>query len=72
MKIIEENQQKLNQICSNHHVKELYLFGSILTNNFNEDSDIDMLIQFSTINLSEYFDNYMDFKEKKSKTALEI
>lgn len=63
MKLIEENQQKLNDLCAQHHVKELYLFGSILTKNFNENSDIDMLIQFSTIELVDYFDNYMDFKE---------
>ena len=61
MKLIEHNQQKLNQLCVDHHVKELYLFGSVLTENFNDKSDIDMLIQFSTIDLKDYFDNYMDF-----------
>jgi predicted nucleotidyltransferase len=64
MKLIEQNKQKLNQLCVDHHVKQLYLFGSILTDQFNDESDIDMLIQFSTINLEDYFDNYMDFKEK--------
>jgi len=64
MKLIEQNQQKLNQLCKEHHVKQLYLFGSVLTENFNDESDIDMLIQFSTIDLKDYFDNYMDFKEK--------
>jgi predicted nucleotidyltransferase len=64
MQLIEQNKQKLNQICMDHHVKQLYLFGSILTEKFNNESDIDMLIQFSSINLEDYFDNYMDFKEK--------
>ena len=64
MKLIEQNKQKLNQLCVEHHVKQLYLFGSILTEKFNAESDIDMLIQFSTIKLEDYFDNYMDFKEK--------
>ena len=64
MKLIEQHKQKLNKLCMDHHVQQLYLFGSILTDKFNDESDIDMLIQFSTIDLKNYFDNYMDFKEK--------
>jgi len=64
MKLIEENRKQLFDLCEMHKVKELYLFGSILTNDFNEFSDIDMLIQFYQVDLMEYFDNYMDFKEK--------
>ena len=64
MKLIDENKDKLIELCNNYKVKELYLFGSILTDTFNDSSDIDMLIQFSKIDLLEYFDNYMDFKEK--------
>jgi predicted nucleotidyltransferase len=45
----------------------LYLFGSILTDKFNDTSDIDMLIQFSQVELLEYFDNYMDLKENLEK-----
>jgi len=64
MNLIEENRKQLSDLCEMHKVKELYLFGSILTNDFNEFSDIDMLIQFYQVDLMEYFDNYMDFKEK--------
>jgi len=60
MKLIDDKKQKLNQICIDLNVKKLYLFGSILTNEFKDDNDIDMLIQFSVIDLN----NYMDFKEK--------
>jgi predicted nucleotidyltransferase len=67
MKLIVDNQQKLNELCVQHHVKHLHLFGSILTEKFNKDSDIDMLIQFSTVDLKDYFDNYMDFKEAVEK-----
>ena len=40
------------------------MFGSILSTKFNESSDVDVLVQFGNIELMEYFDNYMDFKEK--------
>lgn len=63
LKLIDDNQQKLHELCVLHHVKQLHLFGSILTEKFNKDSDIDLLIQFSDIDLNDYFDNYMDFKE---------
>ena len=64
MKIIDQNKTELIQLCINHNVKQLFLFGSILTERFDDKSDIDMLIQFSTIDLKDYFDNYMDLKEK--------
>ncbi len=59
--------RKLVELCDNHKVKELYLFGSILTSKFNNSSDIDMLIRFSQVDLPEYFDNYMDLKEALKK-----
>jgi len=54
----------LNQLCKEHKVKELYIFGSILTQRFNDASDVDFLVQFENIDILDYFDNYMDFKEK--------
>jgi hypothetical protein len=44
-------------------VKELYVFGSVLTELFNKNSDIDFLVKFGDVELLNYFDNYMDFKE---------
>jgi predicted nucleotidyltransferase len=64
MEIIEQNTGKLIELCVNHKVGQLYLFGSALTSQFNESSDIDLLVQFTSIDLLEYFDNYMDFKEQ--------
>ena len=70
MNPIELNKDKLNELCDTHKVKELYLFGSVLTNKFNDSSDIDMLIQFYQVDLLEYFDNYMDLKEKLEQLFL--
>ena len=64
MKLIDSNKDKLFELCEKHKVKELYFFGSVLTDNFKDSSDIDILIQFYQVDLLEYFDNYMDFKEK--------
>lgn len=64
MKPIDENKEKLVELCDRHNVNELFLFGSILTDKFLESSDIDILVQFSDIDLEKYFNNYMDFKEE--------
>ena len=67
MNVIEKNIGSLIDLCKQHKVKELYLFGSILTSKFNKDSDIDLLVQFDNIDILEYVDNYFDFKGKLEK-----
>jgi len=52
----------INKLCYNHSVKTLYVFGSVLTNSFNSESDIDFLVEFLPINSKEYADNYYDLK----------
>jgi uncharacterized protein len=64
MKLIDTHRDSLIKLCDQHKVKELYLFGSILTERFQDSSDIDMLIQFYQVDLLDYFENFMDFKEQ--------
>ena len=52
----------INKLCLQHQVKKLYVFGSALTNNFNENSDVDLIVEFNTLAVEEYADNYFDFK----------
>jgi uncharacterized protein len=54
-------------LCDKHNVSQLYVFGSILTDTFDKESDIDLLVRFGDVNLFDYFDNYMDFKESLEK-----
>ena len=67
MNLVEKHIDSLINLCKLHKVKELYVFGSILTSKFNRNSDIDMLVQFENIDILEYADNYFDFKEKLEK-----
>jgi len=67
MNLIEKNIDTLIGLCKRHKVKELYIFGSILTSRFNDSSDVDFLVQFDNIDILEYADNYFDFKEKLEK-----
>jgi len=67
MNLIEKNIDTLIGLCKRHKVKELYIFGSILTPKFNASSDVDFLVQFDNVDILEYADNYFDFKEKLEK-----
>ena len=36
----------INFFCRQNHIKHLALFGSVLRDDFNADSDIDVLVEF--------------------------
>lgn len=56
------NIEKIKDLCSRHNVASMYLFGSALNENFNKNSDIDFLVSFDNIELSQYFTNYSSLK----------
>ncbi len=62
MKLIENNIQKIISLCKKHKVQKLFVFGSILTNRFNDHSDIDLIVNFNKAEISDYFENFFDFK----------
>ena len=64
MKNIDFNIENLNKLCIYYNVEKMYLFGSVLNSNFTKDSDVDLLVKFKEIELTKYFDNYINFKEK--------
>jgi len=64
MNIVEQNLSNVSELCKLHNVKDMYLFGSVLTEQFSSDSDVDFLVNFKPIDLFQYFDNYMELKEK--------
>ena len=50
------------KLCIAHKVKSLYAFGSVLTERFNFESDIDLIVDFASMEVEDYADNYFDFK----------
>lgn len=63
MKLIEMNIDKIIALCKKYKVAKLWVFGSILTPSFNDDSDVDFLVDFDDnhIDLLDYADNFFDF-----------
>jgi len=45
-------------------VKTLYAFGSIATNEFDKDSDVDLLVSFNPMDHGDYAANYFLLADK--------
>ena len=62
MNRLETYTPDIIKLCESHKVKSLYAFGSVLTDAFNKESDIDLIVDFSNMEVEDYADNYFDFK----------
>ena len=62
---IQEQLPDLISLLKSHRVKRAYAFGSVCTPNFNNSSDVDLLISFEEgIDPIEYGDLYWSLDEK--------
>ena len=59
---IEDYMDTLTQLCVKNKVKSLYAFGSVLTRHFDNDSDVDLIVDIGATNPLEYADCYFDLK----------
>ncbi len=57
--ILDNKKDDLIRLCQQLKIKRLYAFGSVVSGNFRDDSDIDFLISFpDSLSHEEYADNY--------------
>ena len=54
----------INELCRLHKVKTLFVFGSVITDSFRPDSDIDFLVDINSSDPIDYAENYFDLKFK--------
>jgi predicted nucleotidyltransferase len=62
MNIIDQNIDKIKDLCFRHKVDKLFVFGSVLSNRFKKSSDVDFIVDFRDFDVYEYADNYFDLK----------
>lgn len=62
MTYIDTYSADIKRLCTLHNVKSLYAFGSVVSDQMTEKSDIDFLVDFNTADIKNYADNYFDFK----------
>ncbi|MDE5723497.1 MAG: nucleotidyltransferase domain-containing protein [Paramuribaculum sp.] len=61
MKLIEMNIDKIIALCRKYKVAKLWVFGSILTPRFNDDSDVDFSVIFHYDQIPDLFITFFDF-----------
>lgn len=62
MSLIERNIDAIKRLCSIYAVAQMSVFGSVLTDRFNDDSDIDILVSFDALPIEQYADNYLQLQ----------
>jgi uncharacterized protein len=63
--ILDNKRDKLIELCKRHRVAELDVFGSVTTDDFDEEkSDIDFLVQFEQTVVKDRFDNFFNLLEE--------
>jgi len=63
MKISEQNIEQIKQLCKEFRVKKFSVFGSVLTDHFSSDSDIDFVVDFDENDPIKYTDLYFQLKD---------
>ena len=58
-----EKLPQVKEILREHRVKQAHVFGSVCTDHFGADSDIDLLVSFKKIPFGEYAENYWSLEE---------
>ena len=62
-KILQNKLSDIQALCQKHKIKKLWVFGSVLRDDFRKDSDIDFLHEWDEENITdeEYLENYYGF-----------
>lgn len=66
--ILEQNKVSLFKLCKKYHIASLDVFGSAVTNDFNDlTSDIDFLVEFDNSVKANRFDTFFALLEELKK-----
>lgn len=55
---------QIRDLCNQNKVRRLFVFGSVLTDRFNETSDVDMLVDIALSDPFDYAESYFELKFK--------
>jgi uncharacterized protein len=62
MNLIDKNILFIQDLCRKHKVSRLFVFGSVLSERFGNNSDVDLIVDFNGVDLYNYADNYFGLK----------
>ncbi len=64
MKISKKNIEHIKELCKEYKVKTFSAFGSVVRDDFNENSDLDFIVDFEEKDPFKYTDLYFKLKDK--------
>ena len=64
MKIEEFKIKQIEELCRSNKVKTLFAFGSVTRDDFNDNSDIDLVVDIDEKDPFKYTDLYFNLKSK--------
>ncbi|MBK9509704.1 MAG: nucleotidyltransferase domain-containing protein [Cytophagaceae bacterium] len=67
MKIEKIKIDQIQELCRTNKVKTLFAFGSVTRDDFNENSDIDLVVDFDENDPFNYTDLYFNLKNNLEK-----
>ena len=62
MIVLDNYTTSITKLCKTYKVRTLYAFGSVLTEKFHKESDVDFIVDFDNLPVEDYIDNYFDLK----------
>lgn len=62
MQALKDHTEQIKQLCKAYHVRSLFAFGSVVTDKFRSDSDIDLVVDIDSKDPLDYSDNYFALK----------
>jgi predicted nucleotidyltransferase len=65
---IDEKREEIAEVCQRYGIERLFIFGSALREDFRPGgSDIDLLVEFSPIDISKKFHTFLEARAAFSK-----
>lgn len=62
MNFLNQYNAQIADLCRRYSVERLFAFGSVLTDRFNDESDVDLIVDIADESPLEYADNYFNLK----------
>lgn len=67
MNILNYHIEQIKKLCELNKVSTLFVFGSVITDKFRTDSDIDMVVEIEDSDPISYADKYFNLKFQLEK-----
>ncbi|MCD8387663.1 MAG: nucleotidyltransferase domain-containing protein [Bacteroidales bacterium] len=64
--IVTDRQKDIAKVCKDLGVKKLFVFGSVLTSRFRDESDLDFAVEFKQEGIENLYHNFFDLYEALS------